>query len=312
MQESILNPLPHYAQPNASTLLPSYQNTQLEAIRHAFQPTGFRRIQDIAFGETVCCDCSSSAAEAAGGVGQPPPMHVGTAGGGTFSDFAYMPSPFDVDSSTRRTTRENHTREMKSVGGNQPFCAVFNTFQTASDMHFEQERSHNMYLEMTSQIGGINNSEGDEEARRREKWIRDGVQFSKPFVPPGVQKTLSKPTRVLLGDAINALYRSIAADWPDAPPVVVSTVEDLIVVYFKVAEIRNEDGLNTYMNHLLRRNEAVQEYDLRKVPIGWHVATEDGHWLYTLRPPWVRAKQFVTGDTNKTKGGAELISNANH
>ncbi|CAJ1992004.1 hypothetical protein conserved [Leishmania donovani] len=132
------------------------------------------------------------------------------------------------------------------------------------------------------------------EARRQERFLSESKRLGKPFVPSG-SGGLDVPTRFMLGDCVKMLYRSIAPDWWVAAPVVVSTAEDLIAVYFSLEKLSKKQAteLLQYMNACLKYNDAVREFSLSKVEEGWDVLTDDGHVLYTFRPPWVKKRAFL-------------------
>ncbi|KEG13993.1 hypothetical protein DQ04_00681170 [Trypanosoma grayi] len=130
------------------------------------------------------------------------------------------------------------------------------------------------------------------EIERQQRFISDSKRLGRPFIPSG-GRALEKPTRFMLGDCVAALYRTIARDWPETDPMVISTAEDLIVVYIKRERVRNTTTVMRYMNASLKRSEAVRAFDLRKVNEGWDILTDDGHIMYTFKPPWVRQRRFL-------------------
>ncbi|RNF04993.1 hypothetical protein TraAM80_04831 [Trypanosoma rangeli] len=130
------------------------------------------------------------------------------------------------------------------------------------------------------------------EMERQQRFMNDSKQLGRPFIPCG-GRALEKPTRYMLGDCVASIYRTVVRDWPETAPMVISTAEDLIVVYMKRDRVRNTHTLLRYMNDSLKRNEAVRMFDLRKVPEGWDVITDDGHMMYTFKPPWVRQRRFL-------------------
>ncbi|AIO01333.1 hypothetical protein LPMP_330400 [Leishmania panamensis] len=132
------------------------------------------------------------------------------------------------------------------------------------------------------------------EARRQEQFLSESKRLGKPFVPSG-SSGLDVPTRFMLGDCVRMLYRSIAPEWRVATPVVVSTAEDLVAVYFSLDKLSKEQvtALLQYMNASLKYNTAVREFHLSKVDEGWDVLTNDGYVLYTFRPPWVKKRVFL-------------------
>lgn len=263
---------PRYARPIIATRLPEYTNQFQENIRQAFLPNNFKTLSTL-------------------GSLQPDQQHVhpfkvGFAGKTTFSDFAYTCCPFDLSDEARLMERREHDAKVKLIGGDQPFFAGYNSFKLKHEV--EPLDGDNDHLEYVAE-----RYEDPVEERMRAKWLRDSQQNPKVFLPVGGEKALAKPTRAMLGDAMTALYRSIFADWPEVQPNVISTSEDLIIVYFMCERLKNESGVLTYMNNALRRDEAVIQYDLRKVPDAWNVRTDDGHLMFTFRPPWVRARNFV-------------------
>lgn len=131
-----------------------------------------------------------------------------------------------------------------------------------------------------------------EEMSRKEAFEHQKRIIGKPFDASG-KGDLSRPSRVLLGDCVRDLYHVIAKDWVDADPVILTTAEDLIVVYFHVEKSRHIDALRRYMNGCLLRNVTCRQYDLRKVQEGWCRRTDDDHIMFTLRPLWVPCRRFI-------------------
>lgn len=261
--------VPSYARPNVASMLPEYTNHTAESIRAAFVPNSFTSLASLRDGPNDLA-----------------PFRVG-ATNATFGDFVYECSPYDLSDEDQAKQRRDHEAKIHAIAGPQPFFAGYSTWKAK----FEEAVPE--YLSEPY--------DGEREEARQRKFLDDAKHLSKPFVPPGVEKALQRPTRTLLGDAMTALYRIIAEDWPEAQPTILSTAEDLIVVYFLVERLKNTSGVLTYMNNALRRNEAVLQYDLRKVQEGWNVQTEDRHLMFTLRPPWVRARSFLPSETSDSK-----------
>ena len=259
-----------YARPNIASLLPDYSNHQAEVIRSAFVSNSYRSIQSL--GHTPGTDLA--------------PFRAGQGGASTFSDFVYECSPFDLKEEQAVHERLSHEEKMRKIAGDQPFFAAYSTYKTKyEDYAFEfMSDPYDGYREHVRQM----------------QFISESKCLSTPFVPPGTQKALERPTRVLFADVMSALAKSIASDWPEAQPTVLSSAEDLIIVYFSTERTKNMRAVATYMNNALRRNEVMLQYDLRKVPEGWDIPTEDAHRMFTLRPPWVRSRQFLPADFHKT------------
>lgn len=132
------------------------------------------------------------------------------------------------------------------------------------------------------------------EAERQERFIDESKRLGRPFVPGG-RGGLEKPTRLLLGDCVRSLYRSVSADWPEAEVLVVTTAEDLIAIYFSLHNLKKKQAalVLRYMNRALKCNPSIHQFSLAKVPEGWDILTNDGNLLYTLRPPWVKKRLFL-------------------
>ena len=265
--------VPSYAKPSVTARLPSYSNQQAEAIRAAFVPNSFVTIGSL--GRNI--DGTEL-----------PGFKAGHASRTTFSDFVYTCSPYELTEQANSLSREEHEEKLNQIGKGQPFFAGYNNYKAKYET-FQVE-----YMSEPYDLRA--------EHERQARWIAESKAIAGPFLPPGVEKSLEKPTRALLGDIMTALFRTIAEDWPEAQPTVLSTAEDLITIYFLAERVKSPQGLLAYMNNSLRRNEAVIEYELRKVPEGWHVTTKDNHMLYTLRPPWVKPRAFVPPQSAGERG----------
>ena len=274
------NAPPNYARPNIASRLPNYANQSAESIHAAFVPGSFTSISRIPQGQVMMPN---------GDVVPAAPFRAGGAAGtGAFSEFNYVCSPLDLTAEDRVSTRKHHDEKIRTIGGEQPFFSGY----SAAKSKYEDS-----VYEFTP--------DPYDAAREKESQIRflnDSKALSKPFVPPGRERVLEKPTRVLLGDMMSSLYKVVLEDWPEAQPTVLSTAEDLIVVYFSTTSgggVGGGKGVLTYMNNALKRNTAIQQYNLNKVVEGWNVLTDDGHVMFTFRPPWVRPRNFLSGTANE-------------
>ena len=257
---------PSYQRANVAALLPDYANHEQEAIRAAFQPNNYRSLKTL--GQY---DVDNG------------PFKVGKTGAGTFSDFAYVSSPYDLTDESKIRERLEHEEKMREVGGDQPFFAGYNAQRLRHELDTGFEYMVDPYDEA-------------DKAAHEDRMESESKRIARPFVPSGATKALARPTRAMLGDAMTGLYRTVSEDWADAPPTVLSTAEDLIVLYFSLEKLKSDVGVTTYMNNALRRNDAVIEFDLRKVAGAWGRRTVDGHLMFTFRPPWVRNPVVVEGE----------------
>lgn len=174
--------------------------------------------------------------------------------------------------------------------------ASSSTSSMASSVGSTYERHHRYDVARTAYAAVSEPYDGPREHARQSAFFDECRRLGKPFVPTGGGGGgLQKPTRLLLGDCVRALYRSIAKDWPEAEPTVLSTAEDLIVVYFSLRQLKKRQAavVLKYMNGSLHRSDVVRQYSLVKVSEGWDVLTKDGRLMYTLRPPWVSRHHFL-------------------
>ncbi|CAD2217829.1 hypothetical protein ADEAN_000531200 [Angomonas deanei] len=156
-------------------------------------------------------------------------------------------------------------------------------------------RRHHRYDEFSTAYQTLSDPyDRAQEVERQEKFIEESKRLARPFVPSN-RGGLEKPTRLLIGDCVRSLYKSIAYDWPEAEVMVVTTAEDLIAVYFSLYNLKKRQVslVLRYMNRALKCNPSIHEYQLSKVSEGWDVLTDDSHVLYTLRPPWVKKRVFL-------------------
>jgi len=276
---------PSYARANITSRLPDYTNSLAEAVKAAFTPNNYVSLT------AMHTKYAGPNAEFSA-----PGFRPGGAGGQQFSEFNYVCSPFDFSEELRSRERREHDSKVRSIAGDQAFFA-------GSNLH--REKFEEFGFEYLSEP--YNNAV---EEQRREKWIQEQKSLVRtPFIPSGVQKALERPTRGLLGDLMTVLYRTLTEDWPETGPTVLSTAEDLIVIYFAVERVRNTTGLLTYMNNALRRDDTIVKYELRKVVEGWNVLTKDNHLMFTLRPPWVKSRNFLPSNPQQTQGGGEPKGN---
>ncbi|KAH8620019.1 hypothetical protein ERJ75_000107200 [Trypanosoma vivax] len=117
-------------------------------------------------------------------------------------------------------------------------------------------------------------------------------RLESPFVI-GCGGVQHQRTRDLLIDCARELYYTIVRDWEEAEPKVVFSAEDLIVVYINLQRVRRTAAVLRYMNNVLIWGDVTREFRLSKVHEGWGIVTEDGHLMYTFRPPWVIPRGFL-------------------
>lgn len=175
--------------------------------------------------------------------------------------------------------------QVSSPGSRQPSVAL------SSD---SVRKRHSRYTNVEMAYEGTSSPyESEEEATRHLAFLDRQKILGKPFVGAGGRGSMAKPSRVLLGDCVRELYKTIVADWADNDPVIITTAEDLIVVFFRIYKEYHRELLHRYMNGCLLRNKTCRSYDLKKVPEGWNKDTDEGPLMFALRPGWVGPQRFL-------------------
>lgn len=155
---------------------------------------------------------------------------------------------------------------------------------------------HYRYIDYTiAYEGSTDPFEGKEEAERNEAF-QNQCRFLRPPFVPGGRGDCSKPTRMLLGDCVRELYGAISQDWIEADPILITTSEDLIVLFFSIIKPSHRDVLHRYMNGCLLRNATCRYYGFRKVSRCWNLVAQDGSVMFALRPYWVPPHSFLNED----------------
>jgi len=260
---------PHYLQENFTTKLSSYANDEQDRIRWAFQPCGFTSIHSLPF-----------PAVGSGGVQEGielPPFRMGRPSP-LFTNFVYLSEPYGLADELKILERKQQAELQQNIAGETPFVPASDRFSA---------KYEGMYKYVPEPADAVR------DVQMRQKWLTEKKILGVPFLPPGGQKSLEKPTRALLTDALTQLYRLLCNDWEEAQPTVFTTEEDIIVIYFSLAHIANVAGIVAYMNVLATRNDIISKYDLQKVTQGWGMRTEDNHLMFALQPPWVRGKTYI-------------------
>eukprot|EP00668_Euglena_longa_P011845 GGOE01014265.1.p1 GENE.GGOE01014265.1~~GGOE01014265.1.p1 ORF type:complete len:318 (-),score=97.72 GGOE01014265.1:119-988(-) len=265
---------PHYVRPTAASQKVESCTDDQDRVRNAFHPCSYTSISSLEVGR-------SRPGEYPGPTG----LRCGKAPQ-FFSEYEYMSDPFSLADELQSEERKQLLKKMQAVGNTKPFGAPGTLYQARYETAFEY-------------ISEPFDSFKDDTLRR--KWLDEQKALAGPFVPAGSKGTLERPTRAMLTEMLTHLYRILSEDWEEAQPTVFTTEEDLIVTYFNLQEIRNPDGIKAYMNVLADRNDALAVYDLRRVPEGWGMLTDDHHLMFALRPPWVKPKRF--GSNAAATGG---------
>uniref|UniRef100_A0A7S4B770 Uncharacterized protein n=1 Tax=Chrysotila carterae TaxID=13221 RepID=A0A7S4B770_CHRCT len=285
-------PLPHYALPNFSTVLPTYSNHESDVIAQAFRIGNFLSLQDLPSrikpGQVSRSRCQkildnrqpSDAATDPSARYQPKPK--------LFSEFEYMPSPYSIVETIHAQERAEQKASLEKAGHKKPFVLA----DTAVKLKYE-DGFH----------GGIRPYkdtpdpwEAADDQALRHKWLQDAQILAGPWRPSGRVKgstgeaATEIPCAKSLPEIIESLRKDLESDWEDYDFIVCSTDDEHIVIRFELSTLDSEPGLVAYMNIFARSNSNVNKNKLSKVVEDWNVTPSDGFLYFTLRPPWVSAR----------------------
>ena len=292
-------PLPHYALPNFSVVLPTYSNAESDLITQAFRIGNFVSVSalpnSIKPGQVSrsrfqkILDNRQPAEDWNVNLGAPyKPKQK------TFSEFEYMPSPFSLADEVAKEDREKHVEATKAAGHEKAFVM--------SDTHksLKYEDSFRGGSNPTFQFNAFSSvadpyERADDQALRY-KWLQDAQILAGPIRPSGRvkgstgQASSELPTRSTLPQMVAELREAIEFDWSEYAFLVCSTDDEHVVIRFELATLDSEPGLSAYMNVFSRSHRVVYKYMLKKVVEDWNVTPGDGHLYFTFRPPWVASR----------------------
>ena len=157
----------------------------------------------------------------------------------TFNHFEYIPSDYNLVDEIKAQEKKIAKERQVSISGNTPFVPPSATHTLRG-----------LFSDPSYQPDPFDSLRNDS---IRKKWIDDSKALAGPFRPAGIDKLGEKPSRALLTEILTALYKNLDDDWYDAQPTVLSTQEDIIVIYFSL-ENASQAALLAYMNVLSQRN----------------------------------------------------------
>lgn len=316
-------PLPHYALPNFSVVLPTYSNHESDVISQAFRVGNFVTLHDLPHemrpGQVSrgrfqkILDNRQPVEEGAEKVVFRKPK--------TFSEFEYMPSPYSIVDDLKRDERLRSEAAMAAAGHPSVWRSAGNTATLPHEDSFGGEspfyRDPDPY------------ERADDEALRW-KWLQDAQILAEPFKPSGAppptpatapprhrraihplispaspslagrvkgqmnEASTEMPNRQQLPHIVDALRKAVHDDWEEYNFLVCATDDEHVVIRFEMATLESEPGLVSYMNVFSRTSSIVSEWRLKKVVEDWNVTPGDGHLYFTFRPPWISAPVLDT------------------
>jgi len=292
-------PLPHYALPNFSVVLPTYSNNEADVITQAFRIGNYvslsalpntvkpgqvsrSRFQKILDNRQPAEDWNVS-------LGAPYKPKAKT-----FSEFEYISTPFSLVDELAKQERERSHKAVAAAGHKTPFLMS----DTAVKLKYEDAYmgGANPEYKFNAFISTADPYERADDQALRFKWLEDAQILSGPFRPSGRvkgqtnQAATELPSRSTLPAMVAELREAIEQDWAEYPFLVCSTDDEHVVVRFELATLDSEPGLGAYMNVFARSQHVVSKFQLRKVVEDWNVTPGDGHLYFTFRPPWVTSR----------------------
>ena len=179
-------PLPHYALPNFSVVLPTYSNHESDVISQAFRVGNFVTLHDLPHemrpGQVSrgrfqkILDNRQPVEEGAEKVVFRKPK--------TFSEFEYMPSPYSIVDDLKRDERLRSEAAMAAAGHPSVWRSAGNTATLPHEDSFGGEspfyRDPDPY------------ERADDEALRW-KWLQDAQILAEPFKPSGAPPATPAP-----------------------------------------------------------------------------------------------------------------------
>ena len=320
-------PLPHYALPNFSVVLPTYSNNEADVITQAFRignyvslsglPSSVKPGQVSRSRFQKILDNRQPAEDWNVNLGAPYKPKAKT-----FSEFEYISTPYALADDLAKQDREKHHKAAEAAGHKAPFVMS----DTAVKLKYEDAYvgKANPDFNFSPFNSTADPYERADDQSLRFKWLQDAQILSGPFRPSGRvkgslnQAAMELPSRSTLPSMVAELRESIEQDWAEYPFLVCSTDDEHVVVRFELSTLDAEPGLGAYMNVFARSQHVVSKFALRKVVEDWNVTPGDGHLYFTFRPPWVTARitdtfyalhpeQRVFGDKQfrqKESGGA--------
>ena len=295
-------PLPHYALPNFSVVLPTYSNGESDVITQAFRIGNFvslaalpsqvkpgqvsrSRFQKILDNRQPTQDWNVS--QPLGAPYKPKSK--------TFSEFEYISTPFSLADDLAKVAREKNQAAGEAAGHPKAFIMS----DTAVKMKYEDAfmtGNPNQDLKILPYNSMPDPYERADDQALRFKWLQDAQILSGPFRPSGRVKgklgeaSSELPSRSTLPAMVAELRESIEKDWAEYPFLVCSTDDEHVVVRFELSTLDAEPGLGAYMNVFSRNEHVVSKFSLKKVVEDWNVTPGDGHLYFTFRPPWVTSR----------------------
>ena len=287
-------PLPHYALPNFSVVLPTYSNHESDVITNAFRVGNFVSLHDLPHNVKPGQVSRSRFQKILDNRQETAQNVMPHSKPQQFSTFEYVPSPYSIADDIARDERLRSQAAMKAAGHEKPWHMSDTNIKLPHEDGFSRTNEFNPYKR------GADPYERADDQALRYQWLQDALMLSTPWRPSGRVKGLvgqsasEIPGRQNLPEIVDLLRSSIEEDWEEYGFIVCSTDDEHLVIRFELSTLDSEPGLVAYMNIFARTNEVVAKYMLKKVVEDWNVTPGDGHLYFTFRPPWVQTRPLDT------------------
>tara|TARA_B110001452_G_C15168351_1_gene406137 strand:+ start:51 stop:1136 length:1086 start_codon:yes stop_codon:yes gene_type:complete len=285
-------PLPHYALPNFSVVLPTYANHEADVITNAFRVGNFVSLSDMPSTIKPGQVSRSRFQKILDNRQESQPSAIPPYKAKQFSTFEYVPSPYSVADDLARDARIRSMAAMEAAGHTKPFHM--------SDTQIKLPHEDGFGGQFNPYKRDADPYERADDQALRFQWLQDALVLSTPFRPSGRVKGMTGqsaneiPGRQMLPEIVDRLRIAIEEDWEEYSFLVCSTDDEHLVLRFELSTLDSEPGLVAYMNIFARTNEVVFKYTLKKVVEDWNVTPGDGHLYFTFRPPWVQSRPLDT------------------
>eukprot|EP00899_Mesostigma_viride_P018061 jgi/Mesvir1/26256/Mv01619-RA.1 len=279
---------PRYALPNVSSVLPEYLNSEQDAVRRAFESGNYDTLQklpnhikanEITLARMTLQEMNSrKSVPLADNLKLPQDPATKR---GLFSDFPYIPSPYELTDEVRAAER------MQSEAARLKISAK-DFLPGAGNEH--RAKYQDAFIEGATYPYQSDPIESAQDEALRAKWMEDSKILAGPFKPTGKGsgRLTDVPSKALNHDILGKITKMVAEDWGETEFMVYENEEGMWVVKFRVETVESLPGLTAYMNVMVRCNEVVLKYQLTKAVENWDCSPGDGWVYYAFRPPWVK------------------------
>lgn len=298
----------HFEIPNLSSMLYDYTNKERDLIQQCWRVGNYNSLRDLPtnIGPSQVLKSYQEKQDIAHLPGKPKRL-TALSDGGYFSRFEWKPEPFDLFISKEKKEREEKSSAIEKVHGKSKFIAGRANAPLKHEGQFGRNDEH-IYPFFVEQ----DPYEATIEEVLKNKWMEEAKKLHGDFVALSKDPLISKVNRNALGDMVAYIKKTILADWQDINFVIGTNPEEMIEIKFDGKTIDTTQGLHAYMNTLIRSNQEIMQYDLRKIIHYW--GYKEGQYIYyVLAPTWVKLKindimNFYRKVENKTRSSFDSLS----